>query len=266
MGLKKLRILISNDDGVNAPGIKSLYTRLHQDFDITVVAPSDEKSTTGHSLSLDHPVRLSQISDNPKIYHINGFPADTILMGLGHVMKEVRPDVIVSGINRGANLSQDLYYSGTMAAAREGAFHGIASIAVSTVVKKSGDPYYFDTAAEFIAQLLHARVHETLPKLSMLNVNVPNIPISEIKGAKISCMGFRTYSEQIDKRIDSRDRSYYWIAGHLEGFEKFNGKSDCEVIDQGAVSVTPLGLLIGHSYDFKNTETALENLRNFPQK
>lgn len=260
----KLKVLISNDDGINAPGINCLYKHVKIDHDSYVVAPSEERSTTGHSLSLDHPVRLHQMPNDEKMFHCDGFPADSILMGLGHVLKDNRPDVVVSGINRGGNLSQDLYYSGTMAAAREAAFHMVPSIAVSLVIKKSGDVYHFDTAGEFIRRLLSTGIHTALPRLSMLNVNVPNIPLNAIKGVKITKMGFRYYSEKIDKKFDSRDRSYYWIGGNLEGFEKFNGESDSEVIEQGYISVTPLGLLVGHAVDFKQVNTILNEIYNYP--
>lgn len=259
-----MRVLISNDDGINAPGINCLYKHLKSNFESYVVAPSEERSTTGHSLSLDHPVRLHQMPGDDHMYHCTGFPADSILMGLGHVLKDKRPDVVVSGINRGANLSQDLYYSGTMAAAREAAFHMVPSVAVSLAIKKSGDVYHFDSAGRFIHELLSHSIHQTLPRLSMLNVNVPNIPLEKIKGVKITKMGFRYYSEKIDKKFDSRERSYYWIGGHLEGYEKFDGLSDSEVVEDGYISVTPLGLLIGHETDFRKTIKEMDALSKFP--
>lgn len=260
----KLRVLISNDDGVNAPGINCLYKHIKIDSEAYVVAPSEERSTTGHSLSLDHPLRLHQMPNDTNMYHCDGFPADSILMGLGHVLKDRRPDVVVSGINRGANLSQDLYYSGTMAAAREAAFHMVPSIAVSLVIKKSGDNYYFDTAGDFIRRLLSTKIHQYLPKLSMLNVNVPNIPLKDIRGVKVTKMGFRYYSEKIDKKFDSRERSYYWIGGHLEGFEKFNGESDSEVVQDGYISITPLGLLIDHPIDFTQVKSMIHEIHKYP--
>jgi 5'-nucleotidase len=262
---KSLRVLISNDDGINAPGINCLYKHIKKSHDAYVVAPSEERSTTGHSLSLDHPVRLHQMAGDEKMFHCTGFPADSILMGLGHVLKDKRPDVVVSGINRGANLSQDLYYSGTMAAAREAAFHMVPSIAVSLAIKKSGDFYHFDTAGEFIRRLLATQIHSIMPRLSMLNVNVPNIALDQIKGVKVTKMGFRYYSEKIDKKFDSRERSYYWICGHLEGFENFNGESDSEVVEQGYISVTPLGLLVDHAVDFTKVKTIIHELHNYPR-
>ncbi|MDH4468930.1 MAG: 5'/3'-nucleotidase SurE [Bacteriovoracaceae bacterium] len=264
MNHEKLSILISNDDGVNAMGINVLYQNLKKNFSCTVCAPSDEKSTTGHSLNLDHPVRLHQMPGDPHVYHCTGFPADSVLMGLGQVMKNHRPDVVVSGTNRGANLGQDLYYSGTMAAAREAAFHKIPSIAISLVIKKSTDAQYFETAAEVVSHLLKNQIHRLIPELGMININVPNIPLNQIKGLKIARMGLRKYSEQIDKRSDSRERSYYWIAGHLEGHLDMNGESDCEIVEDNFVAITPLNLIQGIDGDFHQLKLLIKNLEKFP--
>lgn len=210
-------------------------------------------------------MRLHPFAGAPDSYHCNGYPADTVLMALGHVMKDRRPQVVVSGINRGANLGQDLYYSGTMAAAREGAFHQLPAIAVSLVIKQSGDPQYFETAAIFVAKLLQTGIHLQLPPMTMLNINVPNVPLNQIKGVKCTRMGFREYSERIDLRRDSRDRSYYWIAGHLEGHRSFGGTSDCEATEAGHISVTPLELLQGEQSDFGAIKAILATLSEFPR-
>ena len=260
---QKLSILISNDDGVNATGINSLYQKLKQNFDCLVCAPSDEKSTTGHSINLDHPVRLHQLVGDTNVYHCTGFPADSILMGLGHIMKDAKPDVVVSGTNRGANLGQDLYYSGTMAAAREAAFHHIPAIAVSLVIKKSSDEQYFDTASQVVDLLISLGIHRYIPDLTMVNINVPNIPFKDLKGMKIARMGMRKYSERIDKRSDSRERSYYWIAGHLEGHVDFNGESDCEIVQDNYVAVTPLNLIQGIEADFSDLKSLIKKHENF---
>jgi 5'-nucleotidase len=249
-----LKILISNDDGINAPGIHALYNGLKQKNQCTVVAPTDEKSTTGHTLSLDHPVRLHQLPQDSNLWHCTGFPADCVLVGLGHVLKNNRPDFIVTGINRGANLGQDLYYSGTMASAREGAFHHIPSMATSLVIKRSLDTHYFNTAAAVIAHLVEQGIHRFIAPMTMINVNVPNVALEEIKGVKLTCMGFRKYSELIEQRTDSRGRSYYWIGGQLEGHHTFSGLSDCEVVEDNFVSVTPLGLIHGQPTDFSLLE------------
>ena len=201
-----MKLLISNDDGVYAPGIKSLYKTLGKEHSTFVVAPLEERSTTGHTLSLDNPLRVVEIDPEANIYGCSGYPADCTLMGFGHLMKE-RPDLIVSGINRGANLGQDIYYSGTAAAAREGVFHGIPAIAVSSVcdfTKGPEHPIYFDTAARFINELLKENITELIAPFHLVNINVPDTSWEEIKGVKLTHLGLRKYSEEITERKDFR--------------------------------------------------------------
>lgn len=251
-----MRILLANDDGVNATGIRALYQEL-KIFDSTIIAPLEERSTTGHSLSLDKPLRLERLEDN--IYGCSGFPADCVLMGIGHLMKGNRPDVVVSGINRGANLGQDLYYSGTIAAAREATFHGIPAIAVSLVFNNVTENHLYETAAKVIKMCLDEGLHKHLPPMTLLNVNVPNLPLAELKGAKLTEIGFRKYSEEIHARIDTRDRHYYWIAGLYEGYGD-NPNSDCQAVHDGYVSLTPQVLVDGPARDFGPLKISLERL------
>jgi 5'-nucleotidase len=230
-----MNLLLANDDGVIAPGIRALYLELKQNFNPIIVAPLEERSTTGHSLSLDKPLRLEQLESN--IFGCSGFPADCVLMGL-HVLQNSRPDIVISGINRGANLGQDLYYSGTIAAAREAAFHGLPSIAVSLALKNLNGHHFYETAAKIVSMCLELKLHQNIPKLALININVPNLDFSEIKGFKLTKIGFRRYSEEVHARIDTRERNYYWIAGQYLGF---NGEpdSDCQVVEDGFVSITP---------------------------
>lgn len=237
-----MRILLSNDDGVHAPGIKSLYKTLSAEFETYVIAPLEERSTTGHSLSLDKPLRLEKIDNN--IYGCSGFPGDCVLMGLGHVFKNNRPDLVISGINRGANLGQDLYYSGTVAAAREAAFHKTRSIAVSLVLHSVTEEHRYDVAATVVKWCLEAKLHEACAPMSLLNINVPNIPLEEIKGCKLTTIGFRHYSEEIHARTDTRGREYYWIAGIHEG-DRLDPNSDCGAIKDGYIAITPHTLVSG---------------------
>lgn len=232
-----LHVLLSNDDGVHAPGLSSLRERIKRDHRVSVIAPLEERSTTGHSLSLDKPLRLEAFGDG--VYGCSGFPGDCILMGLGHVLKGDRPNLVISGINRGANLGQDLYYSGTVAAAREAAFHNVPSIAVSLVFKNFTDPNpSYDTAAEVISWLVGHGIEKFIPPLTLLNVNVPNIALGDLKGIRFTGIGFRKYSEEVQARTDSRGRAYFWIAGHYEGFNS-DETSDCDAVEKGFVSVTP---------------------------
>ena len=243
-----MKILISNDDGVYAPGIKSLYRHLGEEHSTFVVAPLEERSTTGHTLSLDNPLRVVEIDKEADIYGCSGYPADCTLMGFGHLMKD-RPDLIVSGINRGANLGQDIYYSGTVAAAREGVFHGIPAIAVSSVCdfsKGPEHPIFFDTAAKFIQELLRKNILELIAPFHLINVNVPDVSYEDIQGVKITELGLRKYSEEITERKDFRGRSYYWVGGVYKGFEG-DDKSDCFTVDKDIISVSVLNLLGGAS-------------------
>jgi 5'-nucleotidase len=252
-----MRILLANDDGVMAPGIRSLYKELSPVFETYVIAPLEERSTTGHSLSLDKPLRLEKLEQN--IYGCSGFPSDCVLMGLGHVMKENRPHVVVSGINRGANLGQDLYYSGTIAAAREAAFHNVSAIAVSLVFNSVTEAHQYDVAATIIKWCLEEGLHTHCPSMTLLNINVPNIDLKQIKGCKLSEIGFRRYSEEIHVRIDARDREYFWIAGHYEGFNN-NPLSDCQVIKDGFVAITPHALIDKCDKDYAQLGHCIERL------
>jgi 5'-nucleotidase len=252
-----MKVLLSNDDGVNASGIRTLYKELNESFEVTVIAPLEERSTTGHSLSLDKPLRLEPLEDN--IYGCSGFPGDCVLMGIGHVLKEKRPDVVVSGINRGANLGQDLYYSGTIAAAREATFHRIPAIAVSLAFEKTLSPHLYETAAIFVKWCLQLELHKECPPMTLLNINVPNLPINQIKGCRLTEIGFRRYSEEIHARTDAREREYFWIAGIYGGFES-NPSSDCQAVSDGYISITPHALIDRCNKDYNGLLALIEKL------
>lgn len=252
-----MKILLSNDDGVNAPGIRTLYRELSSQFNSTIIAPLEERSTTGHSLSLDRPLRLERLEDN--IYGCSGFPADCVLMGIGHMFKAQRPEVVISGINRGANLAQDLYYSGTIAAAREAAFHGVPSIAVSLVFESMKDQHRYETAASFIRMALEQEIHKACPRLNLININVPNIELNKIKGCRLTEIGFRRYSEEVHARMDAREREYFWVAGVYKGFDA-NPASDCQAVSEGYISVTPHALIDGCDRDYTRLREIIRKL------
>ena len=252
-----MRILLANDDGVMAPGIRSLHKELSSIFDTTIIAPLEERSTTGHSLSLDKPLRLERLEDN--IYGCSGYPGDCVLMGLGHVLKGKRPDVVVSGINRGANLGQDLYYSGTIAAAREAAFHQVPSLAISLVFNAVNEIHRYDVAALFIKRCLEEGIHKLCSPYTLININVPNLPMEEIKGCKLTEIGFRRYSEEIHARMDTRDREYFWIAGIYEGFNE-NPLSDCQAVKDGFISITPHALIDRCDRNYSELGSFIERL------
>lgn len=235
-----MKILIVNDDGVHAPGIKALKKALDPLGEIVVIAPLEERSTTGHTLTLDHPLRLVEIEKN--VYGCSGYPADCTLMGLAHLLKENKPDVVVSGINRGANLGQDIYYSGTVAGAREAVFHNVPAISVSLVVdfQKTHETPHYDVAGEYVRRMIEKGFHQELAPLQMLNVNVPNM--KDPKSPLMTTMGFRRYSEEIAARDDFRGRPYFWVGGVYEGHVG-QGGSDCHSVELGHVSVSLLNLL-----------------------
>jgi 5'-nucleotidase len=244
-----LNIVLTNDDGVNAPGINILKETLSSIANIIVVAPMTERSTTGHTLTLDTTLRLDEIDNN--VYGCNGFPADCSLMAIGHLFKNPQSkyfgqkiDLVISGINRGANLGQDVFYSGTVAAAREASFHGIPAIAVSSCMDfrnpdKNNRHYY--SASNFIKSLVQSNISNEIPPMSFLNVNVPWLNETEILGTRVTKTGLRNYSQEIDERIDFRGRKYYWIGGIYKGVEDFPD-SDCQAINDKMISIAPVKL------------------------
>jgi len=228
-------ILVSNDDGIYAEGIQVLAETLKKIARVIVVAPDREKSAASHSLTLHRPLRILEIKKN--FYAITGTPADCVNLGVNEILDRKKPDLIVSGVNHGGNLGDDVHYSGTVSAALEGAMMGIPSIAVSLVLR-DGRPY-FKPAANFAAKLAK-RVHkEGLPKGIVLNVNVPNLPQHSLKGYAYCKLGKRNYSDIIVEKLDPRKKKYYWIGGDEIGYENIPG-SDCNAILERKISITPI--------------------------
>jgi 5'-nucleotidase len=252
-----MKILLSNDDGVHAPGIRTLFKELTPHYETTMIAPLEERSTTGHSLSLDKPLRLERLENG--IYGCSGFPSDCVLMGLGYLMKNDRPDLVISGINRGANLGQDLYYSGTVAAARESAFHRVPSIAVSLAFDKVNEIHRYETAAEFIRLCVELEMHKFIPPMTVININVPNVDFRDLKGARLTEIGFRKYSEEIHARTDARGREYFWIAGIYQGHGE-NPQSDCQAVEEGLVAITPQSLIDRNNRDYNGLLDVIRKL------
>ena len=247
-----LSILLSNDDGVHAEGIQALYNELKKIGKVAVVAPLEERSTTGHSLTIHKPLRM--ISIKKDFYGVSGSPADCVYMGIRQVLKKM-PDLVVSGINRGANLGQDVYYSGTVSAAREACILGLPALAVSTAVdfsksKADGDIHYA-SAAKMAVKLLKSLDWKNLPKHTLLNLNVPDSPYSKVKGIQLARQGFRFYDGNIVARRDHRGKDYFWVGGKYKGFTP-GKETDCLAVDQGYASLTPLKL-DSTDYDFMTT-------------
>lgn len=252
-----MRILISNDDGVQAPGIAALAAEFARMGEVTVVAPERERSTTGHALTLHKPLRVHRLGS--RRYSVSGGPADCIFIALGAIFKGKRPDLVLSGINRGANLGQDVFYSGTASAAREAANFGIPSLAVSLDLsyhgRKTAQKENYRTAAVAARRALEhtLRVFSPTPMKSlrgalahwpqkmMLNVNVPNVPLTKLKGLRPATQGRRIYDTSVFRRVDTRDREYFWIGGKYRGYDPVP-ESDCWQVDHGYAAVTPLEL------------------------
>ncbi|MCE9625448.1 MAG: 5'/3'-nucleotidase SurE [Deltaproteobacteria bacterium] len=228
-------ILVSNDDGIYAEGIQVLADTLKKIARVVVVAPDREKSAASHSLTLHRPLRIIEVKKN--YYGVTGTPADCIGLGVNEILHRKRPDLIISGINHGGNLGDDVHYSGTVSAALEGAMMGIPSIAVSLVLR-DGHPY-FKPAANFAAKLAKLVHKEGLPKGIVLNVNVPNLPQSKLKGYAYGKLGKRNYSDIIIEKLDPRKKKYYWIGGDEIGYENIPG-SDCNAILEKKIAITPI--------------------------
>lgn len=236
-----MRILISNDDGIYAPGIKALATRLAEEpqHEVYVVAPDRERSATGHALTLHKPLRVEEIDIPGKMrgcWSTTGTPSDCVKLAIS-VLLEQKPDLVISGINNGANLGAEVLYSGTVAGAMEGAFLNVPSIAVSMVTKDQGK--HFDVAADFMARFISVYKSSMFGAKTMININVPSLPAEKIKGVKVTELGVRGYNDWFEKRHDPRGRDYYWLTGHAieEGEAE---TSDAHAIYNDIISITPV--------------------------
>lgn len=228
-----MKILISNDDGYLATGIIALTDALEQVADVVVVAPDRNRSAASSSLTLHTPLRVSRVANNR--YKVDGTPSDCVHLAVTGFLDH-EPDLVVSGINHGANLGDDVIYSGTVAAALEGRFLGLPTIAVSLV---GHDLKHFDTAARVASELVQKIDRTGLASDVVLNVNVPNRPYEDLRGIRATRLGFRHKSEQILKDTDPYGRPIYWVGPAGAGQDAGEG-TDFHAIEQGAASVTPL--------------------------
>jgi 5'-nucleotidase len=232
-----VRVLLSNDDGVQAAGLRALADAFAGE-DLWIVAPDREQSATSHAISLHRPLRIVEVA--PRWFSVDGTPTDAVYMGLNQVMKGRRPDVVVSGVNHGPNLGNDVLYSGTVAAAMEGALLGVHAIAVSLAAPP---PHEFSHAAAFAARLAREIVARQPPAPLLLNVNVP---AGRVRGYRFARLGRRNYGNAVVEGTDPRGRRYFWIGGDAAKHEDLPG-SDCNaVLDERLVAVTPLHLDLTH--------------------
>ncbi len=229
-------ILVSNDDGFRSDGIVALAEALRSLGTVYVVAPDRERSAAGHSLTLSHPLRVEKVGH--RVYAVDGTPTDCVNLAVNGILRKKKVDLLVSGINKGANMGDDITYSGTVSAAMEGTLLGIPSIAVSLV---SRNHFRFEAAAKFATQVARKVLRRRLPKDTLLNVNLPNVPLEEIRGVKITRQGKRIYGEAVVEKRDPRGRKYYWIGGDTLQRQDIPG-SDLEAVEQNYISITPIHL------------------------
>ncbi len=239
-----MKILVTNDDGIFAPGLEVLE-KIAAEFsdDVWVCAPHEEQSGAGHSLSLNAPVRLHE--HGKRRYSVTGTPTDSVMLGLRKVL-DSPPDLILSGVNRGANLGDDVTYSGTVSAAIEGALAGIRSIALSQVYDRTTNHDLFDASRNWGARAIAPLLDAPLPARTLVNVNFPPLPASMVKGIRAVRQGFHDYSRgSVVEGRDPRGSPYYWFGLHAIEHTLDHG-TDLEAIDDGFVSVTPLQLDLTH--------------------
>ncbi len=249
--MKKKTILITNDDGFESVGLKALKEALSPLANIIIVAPTIEKSACGHSLTLTRPLRFVKLEEN--FYKLDdGTPSDCIFLALKKMFEEKKPDLVVSGINLGANLGEDITYSGTAAAAMEAVLQGVPAIAFSQVCKKNCQNIDFEVAKMVAKEIVEQIFTKGYPleERKFLNINIPPISLEEFKGVKITYAGKRAYGLDAQKHINPRGVEYYWIGLPLERWHKYqNDKhdiSDFEAIENGYVSITPIQLDMTH--------------------
>jgi 5'-nucleotidase len=237
-----MRILLCNDDSVHARGIHVLYEYLSKLGDVTVVAPLEEMSTTGHSLTISKPLRMVKIKKN--FYGVSGGPADCVQVGVSQHFGKRKPDLIVSGINRGANLGQDVFYS-----------------AIDFYHHHAEEKLHYETAGALAVKVIRKFTNGGKSKLklapgTLLNLNSPDITLKKVKGITLARQGFRHYSAEILKRRDHRGKDYFWVGGGYHGFLKEKG-TDCQAVEDGYASLSPLRL------DTTDHEYILELMEGF---
>jgi len=232
-----MNVLLTNDDGIHARGLWALYDSFAKNHQVAVVAPDRERSAIGHAITLNQPLRAAKISLNGDFsgYAVNGTPADCIKLAMLEILPS-RPDLVVAGINPGANVGANLNYSGTVAAAKEAALRGTTGIAVSVEGMRTE---YLDDAARFVAVLGETVLRNGLPFGTFLNVNMPNLPLEAIRGVQICRQGVAISAEYVDKRTDPRNRIYYWQGRDMQSFGE-DATIDGAALDQDLISITPV--------------------------
>lgn len=245
-----MRILVANDDGIYSPGIQALAQSLATDHEVYVVAPDRERSAAGHSLTLYKPLRVQEVKIDGgvvKAWSTNGTPSDGVKLAVS-VLLDHKPDLVISGINRGYNLGSEVLYSGTVAAAMEGVFLGVTSIAVSQ--DRDGGGQNLEAACSVMKEIVKrvGKLDVPLDLNTLINVNFPNVPLSELRGIAVTELGNRFYNDSFEHRRDPYGQDYYWLMGHaIDHNEKET--SDVVAVSQKMVSVSPVKFnMTDHSF------------------
>lgn len=253
--LKKARVLLSNDDGINAPGLKALEDAIRPHVkELWVCAPETEQSATSHSLTLRRPLRIRHVSENR--YAVDGTPTDAVLLGVNKIMADNKPDLVLSGINRGGNLGEDVTYSGTVAAAMEGAMLGIPSVALSQVYEDR-HKVKWATAKQWTPKVLKQLFKQGWPKGIFINVNFPDVTASKVKGIEVCRQGRRKIGGGLTRGVDPRGDEYFWV-GPQRDEDKYLKGTDLAASIEGKVSVTPLGLDLTHDTTLRKLKSGMK--------
>lgn len=233
---ESLRLLCTNDDGIHADGLRLLTAAARRLGEVAIVAPDRQQSASSHSLTLHRPLRATRVDE--ATYTIDGTPTDCVLVAV-NMLLDPPPDFVLSGVNHGPNMGEDVLYSGTVAAAMEGTILGIPAVAISFVGEVEDDLASYEPVVGEILELLVGR--DDFPEETFFNVNVPDLPATEIRGIRVTSLGRRVYSDSLTRRLDPRGREYFWIGG---GESRWTGRedSDFRAVRAGYVSVTPLHL------------------------
>jgi 5'-nucleotidase len=241
-----MKILIANDDGIQAKGIITLAKTLAKEHEVYVIAPDQERSAAGHALTLHIPLRVQEVKIDDSIkksWSISGTPGDCVKIGIFAILDE-KPDLIISGINHGPNLGTDILYSGTVSAAMEGAVLGFPSIAVS-LADLGTYCYDFTYAADFVSKFIPRMLEIRYPTKTILNINIPAVEKEKIAGISITKIGTRMYTDSYEKRQDPRGKDYYWMAGEIVD-KPVENSTDISAIRQNRISITPVTFEMTH--------------------
>ncbi len=238
-----MRILISNDDGIAANGIRALAEELSKKHEVYVIAPDRERSAAGHSLTLHTPLRVEEVEGSKfgakKVWVTTGTPGDCVKIGISAILDEnEKPDLVISGINHGPNLGSDILYSGTVSCAMEGAMLGVPAIATS-LASMSAEYDDFKFGARFISSLIDKLKDFKFPRKCLLNVNIPKLDEDDIAGVAITELGGKMFTDDYEKRVDPRGKVYYWMAGQLIN-EPEDAPTDIAAVRNNKISITPV--------------------------